>query len=628
MTEFYRLPHHDGSPQYATRHRLAEGWAYRVRVRVPRDHPRLSTAYVRAIIDGEPRYTAMARTTDPAGDQAEWWTGEFTIEAPVVRYRFLLNHADGSSTWLCSDGTDSVEPRDARDFRATTYADAPDWLASQVMYQVFPDRFARSERASERSIPGWAQPAGWADEVAATGPATSAQLYGGDLDGLLERLDHLERLGVTLVYLTPFFPARSNHRYDASTFNRVDPLLGGDEALIRLVEAAHTRGMRVIGDLTTNHTGAAHEWFTSALGDPAAEEGAFFYWLDDAHTDYVAWYGIRSLPKLNWNSNELRRRFIEGSDSVVAKWLKPPYNLDGWRIDVANMTGRLGGDDLNREVQRTLRRTVDDIGDDRVLFAESTNDTTSDFDGEGWHAPMSYSAFTRPLWQWLRSGGADPKYHFGIPFGREPRYTAADVVASHRRFAGSLPWSVQQAAMNAIDTHDTPRFAERAGDAEQLVAFGLAVTLPGTPVIFAGDEFGLRGVNGEHARTPLPWAEHPRLADAYGELARLRSTVEPLQRGGLRWLYADDDALLFVRESEGAAAVVFASRSAAEVRVPITALPELGQQTTLSPDVTSALEGDEVVFTSAGAAFSVWCGEVALDGSLERGRAVLVGTDA
>ncbi len=611
MTELHRLPHHDGSPDYATRHDDGTGWRYDVRVRVPAEHDEVASMHVRYLVDGEPRYAPMTRTDDPSVD-ATWWSGAFALENDVVRYRFLLNYADGRSSWLCGDGVDTVEPRDARDFQVTIHPDAPEWLASQVMYQVFPDRFARSPHATARETPDWAWPVGWHDEVAATGPGTSAQLFGGDLDGIAERLDHLERLGVTLIYLTPFFPARSNHRYDASTFDRVDPLLGGDDALIRLVEAAHARGIRVIGDLTTNHTGAAHEWFTAALGDPRADEASFYYWIDDAHTDYVAWYGIRSLPKLNWNSGELRRRFIDGDDSVVAKWLKPPYNLDGWRIDVANMTGRLGSDDLNREVQRTVRRTVDEVGPDRVLFAESTNDVTADFDGGGWHAPMSYSAFTRPLWQWLRRQEADPRHHFGIPYGIEPRYTAADVVASHRRFAGSLPWSVQQSAMNAIDTHDTPRFAEGAGDAEQLVAFGLSITLPGTPVVFAGDEFGLRGVNGEHARTPLPWGEEPRLADGYAALTRMRASSEPLQRGGLRWLFAGADALVFVRELDGRSAVVFASRAATTVRIPGTALGGLGAASTTA-GVDCRSEGDAVVFAADGPAFGVWAADANVD---------------
>ena len=114
-------------------------------------------------------------------------------------------------------------------------------------------------------MPDWAVPARWTEPVyRVRGQDQGKQLYGGDLDGITDHLDHLERLGADVLYLTPFFPARSNHRYDASTFDRVDPVLGGDDALGRLTAEAHRRGMRVIGDITTNHTGDSHEWFVEA----------------------------------------------------------------------------------------------------------------------------------------------------------------------------------------------------------------------------------------------------------------------------------------------------------------------------------------------------------------------------
>ena len=187
-------------------------------------------------------------------------------------------------------------------------------------------------------------------------PARSQQFYGGDLDGVIDKLDHLVSLGVDLLYLTPVFPAASNHRYDAASFDRVDPLLGGDEAYIRLIEAAHARGIRVIGDLTSNHSGDTHEWFRAAHGNPGAPEQEFYYFTDAGNTEYVSWLGYESLPKFDWSSRELRDRFVEGEDSVVARWLKPPFGTDGWRLDVANMTGRLGAVDLNPEVRQLCGR--------------------------------------------------------------------------------------------------------------------------------------------------------------------------------------------------------------------------------------------------------------------------------
>ena len=120
-----------------------------------------------------------------------------------------------------------------------------------MVYQIFPDRFARSAAAADRPLPDWAIPCDWDTPVAVSRPETPYQFYGGDLDGIIERLDHIAGLGANTVYLTPVFPARSNHRYDAAAFDRVDPLLGGDEALRRLADAVRARGWRLIGDLTT-----------------------------------------------------------------------------------------------------------------------------------------------------------------------------------------------------------------------------------------------------------------------------------------------------------------------------------------------------------------------------------------
>ena len=155
--------------------------------------------------------------------------------------------------------------------------------------------------------------------------------------------------------------------------------------------------MRVIGDLTSNHSGDAHEWFVASHLHSGAAESEFYYWLDPEQKTYVSWLGVPSLPKFNCNSAELRTRLIEGPDSVVAKWLKPPYNLDGWRIDVANMTGRYLDQDFNAEVRQIIRKTMIDINPETLLLGESTNDGASDFQGDGWHGAMTYTNFTRPI---------------------------------------------------------------------------------------------------------------------------------------------------------------------------------------------------------------------------------------
>ncbi len=223
---------------------------------------------------------------------------------PVTRYRFLLLDGEHGLSWLNGTGVHHRDVTDAADFRLVPGPRSPDWVADQVVYQIFPDRFAPSATspagtpAWAAGLPAWAVPADWDDDVVHQGPATSRQVFGGDLDGVVDHLDHLQRLGATALYLTPFFEARSNHRYDAATFDRVDPLLGGNDAFDRLLQAAHARGLRVVGDLTTNHTGVEHDWFRTAQGDAGSAEAGYYRF--ERHPDrYASWLGVPTLPRLD-----------------------------------------------------------------------------------------------------------------------------------------------------------------------------------------------------------------------------------------------------------------------------------------------------------------------------------------
>src|SRR5205823_9828629 len=179
--------------------------------------------------------------------------------------------------------------------------------------------------------------------------------------------------GANAIYLTPIFPSGSNHRYDASSFDRVDPLLGGDEAFESLARAAGARGIRLIGDLTLNHTGRSHDWFLAGRADSHAPERGFYYFDPSLPNGYESWLGVPSLPKLDWRDDELRARMRR----VIEQWLDTGFA--GWRIDVANMTGRFRALDLNHEVARLARDAVGDA----LLIAEHGHDYRPDLDGTG-----------------------------------------------------------------------------------------------------------------------------------------------------------------------------------------------------------------------------------------------------
>lgn len=576
MTMAANLPHHDGSALFVGRPTPELGQRLILRLRIPRVWGTASRVWVRSVQDAEPRYDAALVVETGDDDGWVWWQTSMLVVNPVARYRFLIEvpaagahavaggRAEGPLYWhLNNAGLHGRDTSDYSDFRVTTAVPAPQWSKGAVMYQVFPDRFARSGQAARRPTPEWALACNWDTPVEGRGPNVATQLYGGDLDGVTEKLDEIQALGADIVYLTPFFPGRSNHRYDAATFMSVDPVLGGDAALIRLVDAAHARGMKVMGDLTANHTGDAHEWFTRAQADPDSAEAGYYYFNDD-RTEYESWWGVKSLPKLNWASEALREAFVTGADSVVAHWLKPPFNLDGWRIDVGNMTGRLGAQDLNKEVAALIQARMLQINPNALLLGEETSDAGADLDGFGWQGAMTYSNFTRPIWQWLGDPAARVDF-FGTPMAGPPKVGADVVLGTHRDLSSAFSWPVRNASMNALNTHDTARAATVMIPGGQVVAAAMSMLLPGLPVIFAGDEFGLEGDVGEAARTPIPWDEPERipadLRPQYAALTALRHESPAVSEGGMRWLLADGDVLAFVRESAAESLLLVATRA-------------------------------------------------------------------
>jgi alpha-glucosidase len=559
-------PHHDGSPGYLSDEAPALGSSVTVRLRTAIHEPvpsPLRAVWVRTTFDAEPVYWPC--TVERSDEHTTWWAGGLPVRNPVTHYRFLLVHADGSQRWLTASGVVEYDVPDSSDFTVTSHPPAPDWGRDGVVYQIFPDRFARSAAADERSTPAWAFAAGWDEEVIFEGsdPRTPLQFFGGDLDGVTEHLDHVAEVGggaPVILYTTPVFPGESNHRYNASTFDRVDDLLGGDAAYERLSRAVHERGWRLLGDLTSNHTGDTHDWFRQALdGGPTRD---WYCFVDHEH--YETWMGHLTLPKLDHTSPALRAAMVDGPDSVVARWLRPPFDVDGWRIDVANMTGRLGSVDVNHDVARAVRRTAAAERPDPLVIGEHNHDAGGDIDGDGWHGTMNYSGFSWPVWSWLR----DPASHaraFGRP-AAVPRRSGPLVRRTLDDWRARYGWRATTQSWNILGSHDSARIRTLVGSPEvHRVAVGLQFTLPGVPMVFAGDEIGLEGVLGEDSRRPMPW-DHPERWDrttlaTYSSLARLRAEHPALRRGGLRWAYVDDDTLLFVREHPAGDVLVCARRA-------------------------------------------------------------------
>jgi alpha-glucosidase len=606
VTGLLGLPHHDGSETYAPDHPTDLGDDATVLLRVPHGVA-VDAVVLRYLRDNEPK--SVTATVDRTTDTDVWWRASFPVWNPATPYRWLLSGGDFGYTWLNGVGLQPFDIPDADDFVATPDPGGPAWHLESVVYEVFPDRFASSGLGVEP--PEWGIPRSWDERPNGRSRETSVEWFGGDLPGVVQRLDHIASLGANVVYLTPVFPGRSIHRYDASTFDEVDPLLGGDAALAALTDAAHARGMRVLGDLTTNHVGSSHEWFLAAR-EGREPEREFFYFDDSLPYGYECWSGVPTLPKLDYRSSELRRRVYADGASVVRHWLEPPFALDGWRIDVAHLTARHRDVDQLVEVSHGVRAAAVASRADALIVAEHGHDARADLRAGGWHGTMSYAGFTRPVWSWLRADTLPPvpsRQFVELPVG-VPQLPGRAVVEGAARFRAGVPWPAVLHSWVILDSHDTARFRTIVGSRErQLVGLGLQMTSPGVPMVFAGAELGLEGDWGEDARRTMPW-DRPdtwdhELLDAYRGLVALRRGSRALARGGIRYAHVSDEAIAYLREAVGETVLCLAVRGGDEqVRLPLAALGGSELETLWGRDAEIA--GPDAVLPAGGPAFHAW----------------------
>jgi len=565
------FPHHDGSDLYVSNSAPQIGDSVTLRVRVPNTY-KFAKAFVRLYHDGEPRTFELS--AGAPGKVETWFTVKIEILNLSTLYRFVFI-SEGKYEWLNAAGCFDHDVHSNQDFQIVALPAYPEWIKSSVFYQIFPDRFAKSGQS--HPIPDWAIPREWNELPSIHSKQTGTELYGGDLKGVEEHLDYISDIGVNGIYFTPFFPARSNHRYDASSFDRVDPILGGDSAIFSLVASAKKRKIRLLGDLTSNHCGAGHPWLAKAQRDKKSKERGYFYWDKSVKHGYVGWWGLASLPKLNFNSSALRNEMYAGKNSIVKKWLSPKYGMAGWRIDVGNMTGRLGADDLHDEVMHGIRAAMDEVKPDAWLVAENGDFMASDLNGFGWHGAMNYQGFMRPLWNWINNNSKIGGGFQGLPFAM-PKITGAQLVSSMKEFNAAIPWRSLVASMVLLDSHDTARMRTVvSGDkAAHLSAISLLLTYPGVPSIFAGDEIGLEGTTGEDSRRTINWEDRSgwdlEFHAEVKKLIGLRRTHDALINGGLRWVEVKDDYLLFLRESKKESVLIFISRTGVKADINIAGL--------------------------------------------------------
>ena len=561
-------PHHDGSELYVSNPAPKLGEKVTFKVRVPNSY-KFKDAVIRYYHDGEPRTAHLKKVKRNRVES--WWGVTIPIINYETRYRFLFA-GNGKYDWLSAAGLTNHDVHSNTDFQLIARPEYPKWLKSSVFYQIFPDRFAKTY---EKKLPKWAVARDWNMPPRDKTKFTGIEVYGGDLKGVEVHLDHIEELGANGIYFTPFFPAQSNHRYDASSFDEVDPILGGDSAWFSLVKAANKRKIKLVGDITSNHCGAGHYWLTKARKNRASKEAGFFYWTKKYKWGYEGWWGLESLPKLNYASKELRKVMYEDKNSIIRKWLSPKYGMSGWRVDVGNMTGKYGEIDIHDEVMYGIRRAVEETKPDAWLVAENADFVANDLAGAGWHGTMNYQGFSRPLSSWMNESAKLSGGFQGLPID-SPKISGQQLVETIKNFNGSIPWRALTASMILLDSHDTPRFRTIVSrdKAKHLAAMAMLMSYPGVPSIFMGDELGFEGTGGEDSRRTINWEDrsgwdHDFLVEVK-KLTKLRRTEDALINGGLRWIAAEANYLAYLRESKKGAILVVIAAKPGTVNIDLT----------------------------------------------------------
>ena len=566
---FAQAPHHDGSDLYVSNSAPKIGDKVTLKVRVPKGYT-FDEAYIRLYEDAEPR---TYKLDEKSSSKTERW---FEVRIQIINihtiYRFVFV-GENKYEWLNAKGLFDHDVHSNNDFQIVAIPENPKWINKSVFYQIFPDRFARSGKININ--PDWAYPRDWNELPRGRSKYTGQELYGGDLYGIESKLDYLTDLGVNGIYLTPIFPSRSNHRYDATTFDEVDPILGGDKAFKSLIHSAKKKKIRILGDLTSNHCGVGHEWIITAKKNKSSKERSFFYWDKSIKWGYVGWFGLESLPKFNYSSKALRKAVYEGKNSIVKKWISPKFGMAGWRIDVGNMTGVQGAENHHVEVMQGIRKAMADVDPDTWLVAENGDFVASDLNGLGWQGAMNYQGFMRPFWNWMNRNPEITGGFQGLPFAM-PKIDGEQFFASMQEFNASIPWRSLTASMLILDSHDTARFRTVVlGDRNaHLAAMTMLLTYPGVPSIFAGDEIGLEGSWGEDSRRTINWDDRSAWdVDFYAcvkTLIKLRKESPALINGGLRWVAVEKDYLAYLRESKDQSVLIFIARSAVKAEIDLS----------------------------------------------------------
>lgn len=553
------------------------------------------------------------------------------------RYRFMIQDQDQ----VCYYGRCGVsgEAEEFYDFEIVPGFSTPDWAKGAVMYQIYTDRFYNGDPSNDVETREYYYIGGYSSRVTDWSKYPDKmgvrEFYGGDLQGVIDKLDYLQDLGVEVLYFNPLFVSPSNHKYDIQDYDYIDPHLGvivedGGEILpegvtdnsqatkyqkrttdrrnleasnqlfIRLVEELHRRGMKIILDGVFNHCGSFNKWMDRERvyeGQEDYSPGAYiskdspyrsyfrFFKEEDAdwpyNHNYDGWWGHDTLPKLNYEESAKLENYIL---SVGKKWVSPPYNVDGWRLDVAADLGR--SPEYNHQFWKKFRMVVKNANPNALILAEHYGDPSSWLRGDEWDSVMNYDAFMEPVTWFLTGMEKHSDEVRGELFGNADNFVSA---ISHH-MSNMLTPSLQ-VAMNELSNHDHSRFLTRTNHivgrvenlgpeaAEEYVnvavmreAVVMQMTWVGAPTIYYGDEAGVCGWTDPDSRRTYPWgSEDLELIEFHRYMTGIHKRVPAFRKGSVKPLAAGYQKIAYGRmyEDYQAVTVVCNSPEAQTMEIPV-----------------------------------------------------------
>lgn len=418
----------------------------------------------------------------------------------------------------------------------------PDWVKHAIFYQIFPDRFAKGNqfKPSLLSNPQWED---W------DASPTLQGYKGGDLWGVLEKLDHIENLGVNAIYFTPIFQSGSNHRYHTHDYYQVDPLLGGNGAFRELLNEAHKRNIKIVLDGVFNHASRGIFFFHDIL-----ENGPNSPWVDwfkiqdwplapytnDAPANYESWADIRSLPVFNHDHPDVREYIMQ----IAEYWIE--FGIDGWRLDVPDEIKTPG-------FWQEFRERVKAINPDAYIVGEVWGDSRQWLDGTQFDGVMNY-LFTGPTIAFTVGNRIELEMIEGRAYEAFPPLSAAEYAEKMQELLNLYPWEIQLTQLNLLASHDTARLISIAGGDITSVELAtlLLLTFPGSPSIYYGDEVGLPGGLDPDCRRGFPIIDkwNLEILKTHKQLISLRHQYAALRIGDYQVIYADTTLYVFVRSWE------------------------------------------------------------------------------